>query len=388
MIEAALAGQATYHEDLPLLMNCKGYDEPTWFTFSYSPVRDESGAVAGMFCACTETTGKILAQQRQEAEKERLDREVSATQRATEGLRTANEALKKNTVELAYSEARYRSALMAGRLVHWETDFTTGTRIWSRDAMALFGISLPDGRGRFGGSDDEFRAAVHPDDRHVVPTFYQLADKQDWFPVEYRIQRPDGSIRWVSGGAQVIARGPDGKALMVNVATDITDRKIGEEHVHSLLAEITHRGKNLLAVIQAIASQTGRSTVSFEEFQERFTRRLHGLAASHDLLVMQNWKGASLANLVRKQLAPFAEWDSGAIQTLGTGYLSKSQDYRDPGHGAARIGDQRGQARFAIGTGGNNRHFLANRKHNRSDAGTAENGLGRTRWPAGHAAVA
>ena len=76
-------------------MNRKGYDEPTWFTFSYSPVRDESGAVAGMFCACTETTGKVLAQQRQEAEKERLDREVSATQRATEGLRTANEALQK-----------------------------------------------------------------------------------------------------------------------------------------------------------------------------------------------------------------------------------------------------------------------------------------------------
>ena len=53
LIEAAMNGQATFREDLPLLMNRKGYDEQTWFTFSYSPVRDESGKVAGMFCACS-----------------------------------------------------------------------------------------------------------------------------------------------------------------------------------------------------------------------------------------------------------------------------------------------------------------------------------------------
>ena len=51
LIDAAMAGQATYREDLPLVMNRRGYDEQTWFTFSYSPVRDDSGQVAGMFCA-------------------------------------------------------------------------------------------------------------------------------------------------------------------------------------------------------------------------------------------------------------------------------------------------------------------------------------------------
>ncbi len=45
LIDAAMAGEATYREDLPLVMNRKGYDEHTWFTFSYSPVRDESGRV-------------------------------------------------------------------------------------------------------------------------------------------------------------------------------------------------------------------------------------------------------------------------------------------------------------------------------------------------------
>jgi hypothetical protein len=43
-------------------MNRRGYDEQTWFTFSYSPVRDERGKVAGMFCAVSETTRRVLAE--------------------------------------------------------------------------------------------------------------------------------------------------------------------------------------------------------------------------------------------------------------------------------------------------------------------------------------
>ena len=58
-------------------MNRKGYDEQTWFTFSYSPVRDESGQVAGMFCACTETTQKVLALRGLRELNETLERRVN-----------------------------------------------------------------------------------------------------------------------------------------------------------------------------------------------------------------------------------------------------------------------------------------------------------------------
>ena len=44
-----------------------------------------------------------------------------------------------------------------------------------------------------------------------------------------------------------------------------------------------------------------------EEFQGRFIQRLRGLAASHDLLVEADWRGARLHDLIRQQLAPFAE---------------------------------------------------------------------------------
>jgi PAS domain S-box-containing protein len=77
LIVAAMAGQAIYREDLPLRMNRKGYDEQTWFTFSYSPMRDESGRVAGMFCACTETTQRVLAERGLRELNETLERRVS-----------------------------------------------------------------------------------------------------------------------------------------------------------------------------------------------------------------------------------------------------------------------------------------------------------------------
>jgi signal transduction histidine kinase len=72
LIDAAMRGHATYREDLPLLMNRKGFDEQTWFTFSYSPVRDDTGNVAGMFCACHETTEKVVAERALRRNEEQL----------------------------------------------------------------------------------------------------------------------------------------------------------------------------------------------------------------------------------------------------------------------------------------------------------------------------
>ena len=73
LVERALRGEASWLDDLPLEMNRHGYDEQTWFTFSYSPVRDELGQVTGLFCACTETTDKVRAIRINESERERLE---------------------------------------------------------------------------------------------------------------------------------------------------------------------------------------------------------------------------------------------------------------------------------------------------------------------------
>jgi PAS domain S-box-containing protein len=194
---------------------------------------------------------------------------------------------------LAESEARYRAALSAGRIGAWETNFLTRTRIWSDEGMALFGISLPGGVGHVGDANDEYLSAMHPDDRHLVRHYHELANEQDSFPAEYRVMRPDGALLWLSGHGRVISRGVDGKAhRMISIMVDITERKKSEEHVQFLMREMSHRSKNLLSVIQAIAGQTARTAGSIEEFEKRFILRMRGLAASHDILVDQNWHGA------------------------------------------------------------------------------------------------
>jgi PAS domain S-box-containing protein len=100
-VDQALSGQRTWVENLSLTMNRHGYEEETWFTFSYSPLRDEDGAIAGMFCACTETTGRVLAERALRASEERtsgvlegmaegfvlLDREFRIVRINAEGLR-------------------------------------------------------------------------------------------------------------------------------------------------------------------------------------------------------------------------------------------------------------------------------------------------------------
>ena len=63
-IEGVLqAGRASWNEGLFLIMERNGYPEETYFTFSYSPIF-EDGSIAGLFCACTEDTGRVLNDRR------------------------------------------------------------------------------------------------------------------------------------------------------------------------------------------------------------------------------------------------------------------------------------------------------------------------------------
>src|SRR5690349_7794581 len=65
MAESVLAGRgATYSEDQQLFLRRHGYLEETYWTFSYSPIQDESGGVGGIFTAVTDTTSRVLGERR------------------------------------------------------------------------------------------------------------------------------------------------------------------------------------------------------------------------------------------------------------------------------------------------------------------------------------
>ncbi|KQV36107.1 ATP-binding protein [Massilia sp. Root335] len=64
IVDRALSNKSAYFEDLPLTMERKGFREQTWFTFSYSPLHDGNGRVAGLYCTVIETTGRVQAERR------------------------------------------------------------------------------------------------------------------------------------------------------------------------------------------------------------------------------------------------------------------------------------------------------------------------------------
>jgi two-component sensor histidine kinase len=123
-----------------------------------------------------------------------------------------------------------------------------------------------------------------------------------------------------------VARTPHGKAQrLVNIVADITERKSAEDHIQFLMREMTHRSKNLLTVVQAIARRTAQTARTFEDFESRFGQRLQGLSASHDVLVDENWQGARLEELVARQLKPFAEPKGSRIGISGPPIVVSAQ---------------------------------------------------------------
>jgi PAS domain S-box-containing protein len=100
-------------------------------------------------------------------------------------------------------------------------------------------------------------------------------------------------------------------------AVDITRYKEQEARIRLLMRELTHRAKNLLSVIQAIMRQTANNCTSVEDFETRFAARLQSLAGSHDLLVQEDWQGASMRELVRSQLGHYSDSDDPQIELIG-----------------------------------------------------------------------
>jgi PAS domain S-box-containing protein len=156
---------------------------------------------------------------------------------------------------------------------------------------------------------EEIMKLVHPDDAERVWAALEAAlDPVDprRSATEFRLRRGDGEVRWVEtlGRAYFEGDGRERRAVIfVATLQDITERKEREEKEHLLMREVSHRAKNMLAVVHAIAHQT--ATKNPEDFVERLTERIQGLSASQDLLVRSDWNGVEIEDLVHGQLAHF-----------------------------------------------------------------------------------
>lgn len=178
---------------------------------------------------------------------------------------------------------------------------------------------------------------------HNVPASWSEGDivglsESDFLPVEAAVRIADHKRRVLASGAPETLEfrdgGPDGGhwysmwidadlaedgsiAGVVTTVVDITDRKHREQTLRALLREVSHRSKNLLAIIQSVATQTGRHAQTMETFLDRFRGRLQSLASSQDLVTSSNWRGATLRELVRGQIDRFLGDGGRGVQLEG-----------------------------------------------------------------------
>ena len=89
---------------------------------------------------------------------------------------------------------------------------------------------------------------------------------------------------------------------VTTVVIDRTEERAREIAVASLLREVSHRSKNLLAIVQSVAMQTAHHSGSIQDFLDRFRGRLHALSSTQDLVTESNWRGTYLQSLITSQL--------------------------------------------------------------------------------------
>ena len=177
---------------------------------------------------------------------------------------------------------------------------------WDARIASIFGIP-PDRQAE----TEDFLASIHADDRRSLDDLFRATfggEGSGEGDFEFRMRRlDDGRERWISARSRAF-RDQDGVVNeVIGTARDITDQKLHDIHLHMLLREITHRSKNLLAIIQAMARQTVKDSLTAEDFERRLSLRLRGLAASHELLAAQDWHGAHLEELIKGQFGDVFE---------------------------------------------------------------------------------
>ena len=123
--------------------------------------------------------------------------------------------------------------------------------------------------------------------------------------MEKRFMRRDGSAIWVAANLSCI-RSPDGSVdYFIVVVEDISQRRTAEERQRTLMHELAHRGKNLLAVIQSLAQRSLAGDHSLDEAREAFSGRLRALATTYGALIAEAFDGALVHAVLNNELSAF-----------------------------------------------------------------------------------
>jgi PAS domain S-box-containing protein len=220
---------------------------------------------------------------------------------------------------LAFQEEQLRLAIDAGEIGQWDLDLVGGTLFWPPRVNAMFGLA-PDAVATM----DDFYAGLHPEDRDATAEAFGSATdpkRRAIYDVEYRtIGRDDGLIRWVAAKGRGIFDERNECVRVIGTAIDISARKRAEQHQRLLIDELSHRSKNLLAIVQAVAQQSFKGDRSPDQIRAIFEGRLGALSAAHGILTRERWENVAIRKVIEDTLAAIRPVD-GRIDLTGPDIL-------------------------------------------------------------------
>jgi PAS domain S-box-containing protein len=202
-------------------------------------------------------------------------------------------------------QAWFELAVWASRMGTFDWDLVTDTLYVSEQNSRMFGGAR--GLVALDGPDRVFRS-VHPDDiERVRAAVAEAVSSGQPYKVEHRILRPDdGRVVWVMTAGTPIADQAGTVVRIIGVTQDITEVKAAETQRETLVAELDHRVKNVLASVQSLALQSARKAPSIDTFLKTFSGRLKAMASAHTLLTATRWRGAAIAHIVNAELGGLA----------------------------------------------------------------------------------
>lgn len=221
-------------------------------------------------------------------------RDISERNRFEQELEARNRAL-------AASENQLRLALKGGRMGTWQWNLRTDELDGDAPMRQLW--CLP-GRGTLNVGTAFER--IHPEDLpDLKAALDQAIGRGGEYKCEFRIVDPKGSTRWLAGQGAVL-RSPAGEAeTMLGVTFDVTERREIEEQRRLLSAELNHRMKNMMALVQSVVALTSRNASSVESYKRSLQGRLGAIAETQSLLMESNWSSLTLIEQLLSELGPY-----------------------------------------------------------------------------------
>ncbi len=200
--------------------------------------------------------------------------------------------------------ARAGLALAAAGMGEFDYDPQADEILISPRMAAITGLPA----GRLANGRETLYGHIHVDDLERVRQHLERGlTEQGRFEVRYRMVRPDnGRVQWMYTAAA--AEPPEARPIrrLIGVVQDVTERRGDDELRATMVAELDHRVKNVLASVQSMALQSARKTASLDVFLKTFAGRLEAMASAHTLLTATRWRGAEIGNIAAAELGGLA----------------------------------------------------------------------------------